>query len=365
MLNEVEKEKIEKLNISKRNLIDKNNKIYFFIEESEIPALAIYEIYNHVRVLRQYGYDAILLSIKEGYKIPDFIDQDMKAFPHVCGENNNFSIKPEDFLIIPEIFTNVMEQVKNLPCTRIILMQSFENALKGIIPGVSWADFNVQNVITTSPKLTELTKTYFGNLDIKEYVIGIPDYFKASKLPKEPYISFYTRNNNDMSKVIKMFYMKYPQYTFLSFEDLRGLSREKFAEKISQSFACLWIDRIASFGTTAIEAMKTKTLTIGLIPEVEPEYISEDVENGLWTNDINLIPDLINQALNMFIQSAIPDELYEGMAKTADKYTDKISKESILNAYSYYFDKRIKEFDRVLKAFEERETKELNIDVKG
>ncbi len=341
-------EKLEKLQLSKKNLLDKNFKILFFIDESEVANASVYEIYNQVKVLRASGYDAKLLTPKAEYKIPEYIDADLKALPHITSENNTFDIKPEDYLVIPELFTNIMEQTKKLPCTRIVLMQSFDNAMRGMLPGSTWYEFEIQNVITTSKTLSKVTNEFLGNFDIKEYIIGIPEYFNESKKPKQPLITFFSRNNNDMNKIVKMFYFKYPHFRWLSFEDLRGTNREDFAKKLKDSIACVWIDRAASFGTLPIEAMKGGTVPIGLIPDIQPEYINSELDNGFWTNDIMIIADQIAEAARLWLQYAIPEKVIQDMKTTADTYSVKNSNDTIIACYNYYFDKRINEFQNVI-----------------
>lgn len=370
-------EQIEKLKQSRLNLINKNFKILFFVVEAELPSLAVYEIYNQVKILRELGYDAQLLTDKKDYKIPEFIDDDLKALPHISTEGTTFQITPEDFIIIPELFSNVMEQVKNLPCEKIILLQNFENALRGLTMGLKWIDFNIKNVITTSEELKNLAKeslASIGNFDIQVYKIGIPDYFTKTSKPKSPVITYFTRNPQDIAKVVKMFYLKYPHFSFISFEDLRGdastpfLTRKDFAKKLEDSFATVWLDRYTSFGTTPVEAMKVGTIPIGIIPEIIPTYIAEKVEDtlqykntGFWSSEMLVVADMIAECTKRWLQDNVPQEMYDEMTKEAEKYTYKESKTTIINTYNYFIEKRINEFNYVIdNAITPEPIKEVN-----
>lgn len=354
-------EQIEKLKLSRLNLINKNFKVLFFIVEAELPSLAIYEIYNQVKVLREIGYDAQLLTDKKEYKIPEFIDDDLKALPHITSEDNTFQITPEDFIIIPELFTNVMEQVKNLPCEKIVLLQNFENAMRSLTFGVKWLDFNIKNVLTTSEELKTLAQQTLANhqiFDIQVYNIGIPDYFTKTERPKDCIVSYFARNPQEISKVVKMFYLKYPHFSFISFEDLRGdgnnpyLTRKDFAKKLEKSFATLWLDKYTSYGTTPIEAMKVGTIPVGVIPELIPDYIADKNQDGqytykntgFWTTELLSVPDMLADCVKRWLQDTIPTEIYDEMEKEANKHLYKDSKESIINKYSHFFEKRINEF---------------------
>lgn len=354
-------EQIEKLKLSRLNLINKNFKILFFVVEAELPSLAIYEIYNQVKILKEIGYDAQILTDKKDYKIPEFIDDDLKALPHVTTEENTFQITPEDFIIIPELFTNVMEQIKNLPCEKIVLLQNYENAMRSLTFGVKWADFNIRNVLTTSEELKKLaseTLTNNQNFDIQVYNIGIPDYFAKTQRPKDCIVTYFSRNPQDISKVVKMFYLKYPHFSFISFEDLRGengnpfITRKDFAKKIEKSFATLWLDRYTSYGTTPIEAMKVGTIPVGVIPEIIPNYIAERNEQnelvykntGFWSTELLTVPDMLADCVKRWLQDAVPDEMYSAMELEASKHLYKDSKQSIVDKYTYFIDKRINDF---------------------
>jgi hypothetical protein len=185
--------------------------------------------------------------------------------------------------------------------------------------------------------------------EIQKYSIGIPDYFKSSNKPKKLTISFLTRNGNDLTKVVKMFYYKYPQYRFISFEDLSGLPREQFAQKLGESFASLWIDRIASFGTFAIEAMKSGNIVVGLVPDIQPDYLTET--NALWTYDLYNLPDVLAQAVNTHLQD-LPalDVLKTAMDETVSKYTVEESKKQLKEIYGKYIQDRIKLFENALSS---------------
>lgn len=351
-------DKINKLTQSVENLKNKDFTVYFFTIEEQNICASVLELYNQANLLRKLGYKVCILS-DENYKHPEYIDDDMKTIPlQIVSKEHNLSVKPEDFLIVPEIFTNVLEQTKNVPCTRIVLAQSYSNVLKGLMPGMSWRrDYNIQNVITNNTNMTEFVKDNMdGVYDIKQYKIGIPDYFKPSKLPKDLVVSVFGRNPQDTSDAIKLFYLNNPSLRFISFQDLRGKKRREFAEALSKSSFALSVDRKASFGTFPLEAMKAGNIVIGLAPDMIPEYINENTQNGLWTQNIFDLPELIKSAVLAYIQDNIPSELYKGMEQTVSEYTVEASEESIKETYEYFFNKKEIELTNVISKL----TEELN-----
>ena len=107
--------------------------------------------------------------------------------------------------------------------------------LNALIPGVDWSTFGINTIITTSVNLKNIVNTYYGDgkYKILTYNIGIPDYFKKSTKPQKPIISIVGRNANEISKVVKLFFSKYPQYSWVTFDPM--LTRSKPAKKLTKS----------------------------------------------------------------------------------------------------------------------------------
>src|SRR5690242_14178245 len=116
MSEQVELSNLDKIKLSLDNLNSKKNKIMFFVPDVHgVPAASIYEIYFHATTLKNNGYTAIILTETNKFEKPDFIESELLNLEHVSMESNSLTVSPEDMLVIPEIFTNVMEQTKNLP----------------------------------------------------------------------------------------------------------------------------------------------------------------------------------------------------------------------------------------------------------
>jgi hypothetical protein len=345
--------KLEQLHNSLKNIKSKAFKVIAFVPDTQnVASAAVGEIYNFINVLRREGFDGYILADKKDYQAPSYLDQELQAIPHLYSENTNMVVKPEDFIIIPEYFVNIMEQCKNLPATKIVLAQSYDNIVNGLIGGMTWKNFNIKNVITTSTKISDFIKSLHGdNYDIKEYIIGIPEYFHNENT-KTPLVTFLSRNNQDIVKVSKMFYLQNPDLTWVMFEDLKGTTREHFASKLRQSMVTVWIDRLASFGTLPVEAMACGSVVVGLLPEITPEYVNDTVPSGVWVANIYDMPKALGEVIRAAIHKNIPNGLYEGMADTASTYSMEVSDESILASFNHFLTKRTEELEKMAKSFE-------------
>jgi hypothetical protein len=344
--------KSDLLRKSIKNIDNKLFKILFYVPDTDgTPSAAVAEIYNHVRVLKRNGFDAYVLTEKKDYAIPSYLEEELQAMPHLSSEGTSFKVAPEDWFVIPEYFTNLMKQVDKLPCGRIVLAQSLDYVIDGLVPGMKWKDLGIKNVISTNETLTEKIKELHGATayDIQNYKIGVPEYFKQNNF-KKPIISFYIRNRHDIKKINKMFYLKYPELTWVLFEDLKGKTREDFAKSLAESALVIWVDKISSFGTLPIEAMKVGTPIVGMVPDLIQPFVNQ--ETGFWTDNILNIPDLTAKVFKAHLEDVYPKEMEDATQAVAASFNMEESNTSIMSTYSHFFNKKKTELDNAFIALE-------------
>lgn len=369
-----DKTKLEQVKDLLVKLDNKDFGLYFFTMDTKgNPTAGIANIYEHVKLLTELGYNAHILHEKNDYQLrgnvevsglADWLGEEYAQLSHVSIESQTLNIGPQDFIIIPEIFCNVMDQVKNFPCKKIVLSQSYDYLLELLPIGRRWTDYGFNDVITTSEKQANYIKSLFPSAKTSVVPVSIPEYFKASDKPKIPVVSILTRNQGDAAKIAKMFYLQNPMYKWVTFKELRGLSREQFATELGKSCVAVWMDDAAGFGTFPLEAMQSDTPIIGKIPNMVPEWM-EDVKedgtsviknNGIWTNTHLNIPELIGTYLKLWLEDSVPAELLEAMSTTKDVYTVDKQREAIKNVYGGLIEDRKAEINELIKTVTENET---------
>jgi hypothetical protein len=364
---EEKQKQIEQVKEIIKNLDTKNFSLYFFtLDTKGNPTAGIANIYEHVKLLNELGYKAFILHEKDDYKlkgdengmgIEDWLGPEYASLPHASIETQNLNISPADFIIIPEVFSTLMEQVKAFPCRKIVLSQSYDYLLELLPIGKRWdIDYGFTHAITTSARQANYLNNLFPVLKTSVIPVSIPSYFKPNEKPKIPVVSILTRNQNDTAKLVKSFYLQFPMYKFISFKELRGLPRKQFAEELAKSCLAIWVDDSAGFGTFPIEAMECGTPVIGKIPNMIPEWL-EGIDkngdtviknNGIWTNTTLNIPELIATFMKVYFEDAIPTDLTDSMKESTGKYTPEIQKEILSNVYGALVDERKEEFNNIL-----------------
>ena len=377
-MEEQKKQVTEQINQVKEvlaKLESKDFNLYFFtLDTKGNPTAGIANIYEHVKILNELGYNAAILHEKNDYKlrgdqegngVADWLGEEYASLPHISIEAQQLNISPADFIVIPEIFANIMDQVKGFPCKKIVLSQSYDYLLELLPIGKRWnSDFVFNDVITTSEKQATYLKSLFPSINTHVVPVSIPTYFKPSDKPKQPIISLVTRNQGDAAKIAKTFYLQYPIYKWVTFKELRGLPRKQFAAELAKSCLAVWVDDQSGFGTFPIEAMECNTPIIGKIPNLIPEWMEAKDEqgnliiknNGVWTNTTLNLAELVATYMKLWFEDSVPTELMNGIKESQGQYTETKQKETLENVYTKLFEDRKQELTLILSRMENQLT---------
>ena len=339
-------EQISKIEKSVENLKNKTSKIYFIVQDTKgNPKASIEYIYNLAFSLKNNGYNPIILHEKPDYtKISSWLDEKYDSLPHESIEGGNLQVSPDDFIVVPELFGFVMSQIKDLPCGKIVLSQSYDFLLETLNAGETWPQFGFYKCITTSEEQKEYLKNIMKNVSFDVLTPFISDEFKPNKLPAKPIISVHSRDQRDTINLIKTFYLKYPQYRWVTLRDMRGLSKSEFANKLNEGFLSVWIDEISSYGTFPLESMKSNIPVVGLVPNLLPSWINE--ENGVWVNNKSHMVDVVADHLQNWLEDNITDEFYDKIKTNVDSLpTSNDFETNAVSLFDEYFKTRLDSFE--------------------
>jgi glycosyltransferase involved in cell wall biosynthesis len=337
---------LEKIKNSISNLRNKKSKIYFMVQDTKGNAKAsVKYIYEMAMVLKNNGFNVIILHEKPDYTgVGKWLGVEYEQLPHQPIEGQNLEVAPEDFLVLPEIFGYAMDQIKSIPCGRIVLTQSYRYILETLQPGQNWAQFGFLKCITTSLKQKDYIEKIMKQttFDIIEPLIS--EYFEPRKLPAMPIVAVHTRDQSDTINLIKTFYLKFPQYRWFTFKDMRGLSEKEFAETLKECFLSVWIDDDSSFGTFPLESMSCGVPVIAKVPNIQPEWMEEN--NGIWVTDKTLMTDFVADFIQNWLEDNVKPDLYEEMEKTSKKYKNKqLFESNVVKLFEGYLTTRAESFE--------------------
>ena len=334
-------ELLKKVEQSVQNLEDKSVRIYFLVQDTKGNAKAgVRHIYEIALTLKNNGFNPIIIHENQEYAgVGQWLGEEYMSLPHESIDGQNLKISPEDFIVVPEIYGHVLEQVSNLPCGKIVICQAYDHMLETLQPGTTWSQYGFLKVISTNEKQVEYIKGIMKNVTFDIIEPFIPESFSVKEKPSKPIISIHTRDQRDTMKIIKTFYLKYPQFRWITFRDMRGLNQEEFSTYLKDSFVSVWVDDTSGFGTFPIESMACRTPVIGKVPNMKPDWMLDN--NGVWTYELNQMPDIIAEFIQNWLEDNISDGLYDGGLETASKYKNREEfNSSVVSTFQSYLEVR-------------------------
>lgn len=339
-------------NIAKIESKDFN--VYFFVLDTKgKPSGNLEYIYGTALTLKRMGYKVTMLhNEKEFIGVGDWLSGEAAELPHVNIEKNNVDVSPCDFLFIPELFANVMLKTKELPCKKVMILQSLDFLLDFMPVGATPEMLNITDIICPTNALCERVKTYFPR--VKTHLVRpvISDLFHKDDKAKKLIVNIVADDQSDVDKIIKPFYWKYPVYKWISFRDLRGVSQEVFADALRESAFTIWMDDGSDMGRVPLEAMRCGNVVIAKVPDRPSDWMVDADgnmgNNCFWFFDSESVPDFLANLVNKWLLDEIPEDVYVAASKLDNAYNQDEQDMDITKEYVELFEKRAQDFKAVL-----------------
>ena len=350
----------------------KENNIFFFVLDTKGVASGSLEyIYKLAMIAKNQGYNVGMLyqleKNDEFVGVAEWLGDDYANLPHYNVAKDEVEITPSDIVFIPEIFSTVMNQTKKLPCKRVAILQNYDYLLEQMPFAAQWGDFAILDCITNTEYNAELIKDIFPYIKTKIVTPYIDKIFGNTIEPKKMVVNIVAKDQSDINKIIKPFYWKYPTFKWVSFRDLRGFSKEGFANALREAAATIWVDTDTSFGYSAIEAMKSGSIVIAKIPDTPLEWIDADGEENVgtlrnccvWFDNFNNVHRQIASVVRSWITDNVPPEVAEEAKKVTERYSEERTIKEFTDALNAYLEGRKKELEALIRNVE-KEDNEAN-----
>jgi hypothetical protein len=319
----------------------KESIIYFLVYDTKNNArAAIKHIYDMALILKENGFNSKILVEEKGYTgVKEWLGDAYDILPAVSIKEDKVEIKIDDTIIVPEQYSNILPQLSNVKCLKIMLLQQKEYMFETLAIGSRWSEFGFIKCITT----TEAAKKYILEFFPESLVYLIPPYigdnFIPSELPIKPYIAISCRDRVQHRRIISEFYLKYPQLRWIAFRDMIQMTYNEFSDALKECMVSVWVDDESTFGTFPLESMKCGVPVVGKIPNTEPDWLSE---NGFWTYDGTKIAELLGTYVLAYIDGVkLTDQVKEKMKLTIQPYCKEIFDKNTLSIFNSLIDQRI------------------------
>lgn len=331
---------IEQLGREIEKIKNKEFNVYFFVADTKgAPSGYISYIYETALSLKGMGYNVHMLHQENEYVgLSSWAGDRYDVLPHHNIEKENISLSASDFLLIPELFSNVMEKTIKVPCKRVVILQNYDFMTKVIPAGATWSDYGIRDCVCTTKRLHEIVTTAFPHMNAR-IVTPVVDneVFENVIKSKQLVVNIVAKDEADVNKIVKPFFWKFPMYKWVAFRDLRGLTKEEFLTALNESAITVWVDKDTEFGYSAVEAIKCKNLVIGCVPNNAPEWMVDEsgdfTNRGIWYYDENDVHALIAGAIESFLKDSLHESITDGIDSTASLYTHTEFNDNIKKIY--------------------------------
>lgn len=354
---EVKKEVVlERVKKEIEKLKTKGSRFYFYVIDTKgVPSGSLLYIYKIAQHLHSEGYDVTMLHAEKDFVgVSEWAEKKYAELKHDTIENKRQKFSPADFLFIPDIYTEIMSQTKNMPCKRVIIFQNDEYFTRFIPLGVSPYKYGITDAIVNSENNKEWFKANLQH--IKTHLIrpGISStMFRKPEKPRRLIVNFVCKDGNDASRIVKPFMWKYPNLKWVTFAQLGNLPQNVFADALRDGIITIWIDDDCSFGYAPLEALKTGSIVIGKIPQRIPDWAkTEDggiTDSVIWFDDFSVVPDLLARLIGMWIKDEVPEDVYDAIKPAETLNTKEVNEGDIDKVINDFIDTRLKEFEGVLE----------------
>lgn len=360
-----DKEVIERISLELEKIKNDECTLYFFVLDTKgNPSGSLEYIYKLAYILHEDGYNVIMLyqEDEEFVGVRDWLGDKYADLPHQNIMDEKTSVSASDVLFIPEIFASVMTQTKHLPCKRVAILQNYGYITEQIPISVQWGDLNIFNAIVNTRENEKLLHSIFPYVNttlvepyIDEKIYDVTD-------PKKLIVNLITKKPSDVNRIIKPFYWAYPHFKWVSFRDLRGFSKEKFAEYLREGAITVVIDDDANVGYSALEAMKSGSYVMMKLPDNKLDWMMTpdgNLVNGcLWFDNLHEAPRLIAQLVRAWVTNNVPQDIIKDGKKIAKYYSKEKTTDQILSFVEKTLDNREEELENLIKAIKEKDSHE-------
>lgn len=337
------------------NKIDKKeNRLYFFVIDTKgAPSGSLEYIYNLALILKDEDYDVSMLHTEDEFVgVSSWLGDKYAKLPHLNVNNGDVGASPSDVLFIPEIFSQVMNQTKNLPCKRVAILQNYDYVVEQMPYAAQWGDFGILEGITNSNYQAAELKKSFPYVNLTKVSPYISDIFGSTDEPKKMVVNIVAKDQSDIKKIVKPFYWKYPMLKWVSFKELRNLPKDEFSKALREGAITIVVDDTASVCYSALEAMKSGSIVMCKVGNTDLDWASS--EDGsmpnccVWFNDYDTLHKQIASVVRSVITDKVPKVLSEEAKKVLSQFSEDKTKNELLRFVNNILGKRKHDLEELL-----------------
>ena len=255
-------------------IADKKNRYLFYCPDIPFACSMVKIIYEYVYKLQTAGFTVRILHEVKGFK-PDWLDfiwkKDLNVIYMSEKKNNRMtkpevSFKPTDTLIIPDGFWTVMKNLYDVKTIHKVVLAFGYGGVITAEPGINWGHLGFGDVICMSQKIADDYKILWPKLNYYTigYEIDLVTVKPIQRTDIKPVIGLMTRDREDASMFINIFYSRYPFLSMFDFKILKKLNTTQYINALKTCAGMVFIDDQSGHPAPPIEAIALDVPTISV-----------------------------------------------------------------------------------------------------
>lgn len=258
-------------------IADNKNRYIFYCPDILVVNNLVKIIYDMAYHLGKAGFNVLVLHEISGFKCKWILNNEhLKDYNNIKidyiikkkskkskKEKNNYSFKPTDTLIVPDVFQEVLENILELKLVQKVLLVSSYLGLGSLKPGTNYKQLDVTSFIFLEKKLMEDYASLFKEKENNFYLLDsysinkdIFNYNSVKESEIYPTIAISAIGNVKLaSQITSIFYNLYPRLSVFSFKIIDRSNYEEYTESLLHSCLFLILDETMGFRQIATESM--------------------------------------------------------------------------------------------------------------
>lgn len=288
-------------------------------------------IYDIALAYEKAGIETYLIHEEKDYKMPEWLGEQYTNLTHYSFEDfsGKITLSASDFIFVPEAYTELLSQLveHRVPAEIVMIIQQYEMVFDALELGDNYnTSYGVKNVIVPSNAIKNHLAQYMQGLNFHVLNPQVKDVFVQSDKPKKPIVLMADSSSRASERIVKKFYMKYPQYSWVPFKMLSRFHINDIKEQYQDAPCAVFLDDKNSFSVEQLQAMSMGVIPISMTPKLAPDWLIEGgkLKNiGVYTNNDLKIVDLIAYFIDAFITNRLEAEITDGAKEVAKQYLAK------------------------------------------
>lgn len=336
---EIKHRKVTSLNnLKPTGDLPKANKsaIYYLAPDTDIPSWGIGIIYEHVKILRESGYEAAVLHFDPPFRV-SWCDA---SLPIYYLHQHKQALRADDVLIIPEVLAHIKE-LQDIPSRKIIHVQNVFYIEAQNQGGEGFKNLKPEACLTIMPHCKDILEKFY-EIPVSVVPPFVAPYFyfthKNWNSARTKTVLFYPKSASQDCHIIINYLKRWMKQNRLDWNvvEIRNKQHHEVSYLMKQSAFFVNANCREAFNTSVPEAMAAGCLVLCYEAYGGRDFL-KDGENAFVfsNNDIySLIGKLCELITEFDNNKAMLSQMRKQAFETANRYTKKETESALLEFYA-------------------------------